>query len=295
MLEADCAAIVILVFLAALQGFAQLPPSVDVNRARIESPSRAPIPVQAPQFAQQDPVSGRAVEPPVLSPRQREETRADILMARKLYPEALEVYQKLSAAEPKNAALLNKIGIAHYQQSQLDLAKRYYDRALKFDRNFASAISNVGTVYYDRKSYRKAIQFYKRALALQPQMSGVHSNLGYAYFAQKKYEEALAAFQRALELDPEIFEHRSRFGSLLQHRSVHDRALFYFFMAKTYASRGNAEQCASYLKKARAEGYKDFAKVEKDPVFAPVLKDPLVQEALRPEQSVTAPPSNSGL
>lgn len=219
--------------------------------------------------------------PPARTPREDEELRADVLMARKQYAEAAAAYLSLVRQEPRNAVLLNKLGIAYHQQTMLDQAKRYYERAVKADRTFANAYNNVGTIYYQRRNYRKAIQWYTKAIELRPDMAAVHSNLGYAYFGQKRYDEALAAFHRALELDAEVFERSHRAGSLLQDRSVEDHGLFYFFLAKSFAAMGNAERCAEYLKKARDEGYKNLAAVKTDPAFAKVVGDPAIQEILQ--------------
>jgi len=226
---------------------------------------------------------------PPLSPQELER-RADLFMARKRYPEAIEIYLRLVKKDQKNAALLNRIGMAYQHEGNLSQAKRYYERAIRADKTFFHAINNLGTVHYYRRNYRQAIRAYQRALALRSDVAVLHSNLGYAYFAQKKYDEALAAFQRAIEIDPGLFERRGTTGSMFQQSLMGDRALFFFFLAKSYAAMGNAERCAFYLRKARDEGYKKLAEVNKDPTFAAVLNDPLVQEALRPVPGAGANP-----
>jgi len=254
--------------------------------ANAQSPSPAAPPALEPGRAAQMPP-----ETPPLTERQKMEVKGDLYMARKQYAEAIGVYQLILQDEPKNAQLLNKIGIAYHQMTKLDQAKKYYERAIKADRTFASAMNNLGSVEYNRKRYRAAVNHYRRALELAPNMATAHSNLGYAYFMQKKYEESMASFQRALALDPEIFEHRGGTGSVLQDRSVADRAFFYFFLAKSYALQGNAERCAHYLRKARDEGYKGLATASTDPAFAKVIDDPLVQEALTTSTSVATVPA----
>jgi len=221
---------------------------------------------------------GKTAALPVLS----EETHGDLLMAHKQYSEAATAYQEALRKDPRNAVLLNKIGIAYHQMLRLREAKKYYERALRADKNYAYALNNLGAIEYNRKKYRKAVRYYQRALNIQPDVPSVLSNLGYAYFAEKKYEDALSSFQRALELDPQVFEHKSLYGSVVQDRSVADRALFYFFLAKSFAARSDAERCAHYLRKARDEGYKNLAAVASDPAFASVLQDPRVQEVLQP-------------
>ncbi len=223
------------------------------------------------------------------TPREDEELRADLMMVRKQYAEAAALYLNLVQQEPRNAVLLNKLGIAYHQQMILDQAKRYYERAAKADRTYANAYNNIGTVYYQRRNYRKAIRAYKQALHINPNMATVYSNLGYAYFGQKHYEEAMDAFHRALELDPTVFDRSQSAGTLLQDRSVSDHGLFYFFLAKSFAQVGNAERCAEYLRKARDEGYPGLASAKTDPAFASVLHDPAVAEVLQ----LTPPPAKT--
>ncbi len=212
---------------------------------------------------------------------QTEETRADILMARKMYGEAADVLRKIVERQPADARLLNKLGIAYYQQEKLGQAKKYYERAARADASYASPVNNIGTVHYQRRKYSNAVKFYRQAIALEPNIAAFHTNLGYAYFHQKKYEEAMQAFHQALRIDPLVFDRRGSAGTVLQHRGATDRALFNYFMAKAYARLGNAEKCAQYLKKARDEHYKGMAGAATDPAFSGVIHDPQVREALQ--------------
>lgn len=225
--------------------------------------------------------------------RQTEELRADILAARKVYPEAIAIYQQLLELDPKNAELLNKIGIAYQQQGMNDRSESYYKRALKADKNEVSAMNNLGTVLYAKRKYRKAIRLYKQALDAKPDMPVVYSNLGYAYFGDKKNNEALDAFRKALALDPDIFQHRGGSGFVVQQRSVDDFGKFYFLVAKTFALSGDVERCAHFLKMARDEGYKNISAVRNDPAFANVVNDPRVQEVLQGPTSARMRPQDS--
>ncbi len=210
------------------------------------------------------------------------ESQADLQMARKEYADAAKTYKRLVDQAPGNPVYLNKLGIAYHQQTMLSIAQRYYEKAAKADPHYADAVNNIGTIYYQRKKYGKAVRFYKKALQIRDSMPAVYSNLGYAYFSWKHYAEAMDAFQRAVQLDPSVFDHSSsRTGSVLQDRSVGDRGMFNFLLAKSYAQMGDAERCAHYLRKARDEGYSSMAKVKDDPAFAAVLRDPGVQEALQ--------------
>jgi len=250
--------------------------------------------VACPAFAQQTPtkvgdttVNSTSQNPAAaprpfssLSPREAAEMRADILMARKEYSDAAGAYIQILVTEPKNAPLINKVGVAYQQLGELDRSERFYKRAMHADKKFASAANNCGTVEYEKKHYTRAISFYDKALALRADLATVYSNLGYAYFADKQYPEAMDSFQKALALDPTIFDRRGLGGTVVLQRTTTDPGLFYFFVAKTYARAGDAERAAHYLKLARDDGYADFLSAQTDPAFAKVIKDPALQEVL---------------
>jgi len=219
------------------------------------------------------------VPPEPLSP----EKRGDILMARKMYREAAETYKEV---KPDSAVMQNKIGIAYHQMMKMDIAKRYYERAIKLDPKYPEAINNLGTVYYSRKNYARSIRFYKRALKLSPNSASVYSNLGTAYFGRRDYKKASEAYQKALGLDPEVFEHRSTWGILLQERSVEERAKFHYYLAKTYAQAGMNDRALLYIRKALEEGFTERKKLMEDPEFVSLRKLPEFQELLAMEPRV---------
>jgi tetratricopeptide (TPR) repeat protein len=238
--------------------------------------------VVVPTYAQQtsDTSASSDSTPANMTPRQTAELRADILMARKEFADAVRAYDEILRATPNDAEVWNKVGVAYQQLTDLGRAERSYKKAMHADKMFASAVNNVGTVEYERKHYGKAIGYYKKALVLQSDMAAVYSNLAYAYVEDKKYPEAMDAFKNALAIDPTVFDHKGGNGTVIQQRTATDPGLFYFIVAKSYAVAGDAERAARYLKLSRDDGYKDFATAQTDPAFAKVIKDPRVQEVL---------------
>lgn len=252
-------------------------------RAQQQAPPSTPPAVTTPAPA----------SAPAMTARQVAEMHADVLAARKMYQEAISAYQHILVEHPKDAELLNKIGVAYQQEGLSNQAAHYYKRAIKADPKFANALNNLGTVEYEHKHYRKAVRLYQRAVEAQPDMAPAYSNMGFAYFADKQYPDAMNAFGKALSLDRTIFEHKGGYGSVLQQRSVTDPGLFYFFVAKSYAVAGDAEHCAHFLKMARDEGYKGFTEAQTDPAFAAVLKDPRVQEVFQADRPMAETPKPS--
>jgi tetratricopeptide (TPR) repeat protein len=207
-----------------------------------------------------------AAAKPDLSP----ETRGDIMMARKMFREAVDFYKQ--GAE-KSAVLANKTGIAYHQMLDMPNAKKWYERSLKLNPRYAEAINNLGTVYYAQKSYRRAINQYRRALLISPQSASILSNMGTAYFARKQYDEAFKFYDQALAFDPDVFEHRSTQGSILQERTVEEKAKFHYALAKSYAKAGANDRAIQYIRMALEEGFKEKEKFLKDPEFANLQDD----------------------
>lgn len=231
--------------------------------------------------------------PPERTPREQAELRGDVMMARKRYSEAIEIYQEILKQEPRNAALLNKVGIAFQHLNDFKMSRRYYERAHRADRTLVNAVNNLGTLYYQQKNYRRAEREYRRALKISPQVAVVHSNLGHALFARKKYEQALESFINALAIDPQLFERRGQTGTIVQNPVAGERATFFYVLAKSYAMMEDAERCAFYLRRALDEGYARLADVKNDPAFAAVLQNPLIQQILHPELvQPPVPPGN---
>jgi tetratricopeptide (TPR) repeat protein len=223
--------------------------------------------------------TGSTITPREPAPKQTltPEMRGDILMARKMYREAIEVYSQANVNTP---VIANKIGIAYHQMVELDLARKQYQRAIKLDPKYSEAINNLGTVHYARKGYRRAIGQYKKALKLSPASASIHSNLGTAYFARKKYKDAAEAYEKALELDPEVFERRNSHGVLLQERNIQERAKFHYYLSKTYAKAGAIERALLYMRKSLEEGFKDRQKFREEPEFAQLQENAEFQKLL---------------
>jgi tetratricopeptide (TPR) repeat protein len=214
------------------------------------------------------------------------EQRGDILMARKEYREAIDMFRQGS---PKDPVLWNKEGIAYHQLTQLPNARKSYEQALKLKPDYVEAMNNLGTIYYAQRSFRRSISWYNKALKLAPneaRSASIYMNLGTAEFARKRYEQATIAYQAALKLDPEVFEHHGTFGVMLEEHSVQERAKYHYYVAKVYAKGGRTELALQYLRKALEEGFKEKDKLNKDPEFAAMRDMPEFKQLLALEPRV---------
>jgi len=198
--------------------------------------------------------------------------RADSLMARKFYEDAILGYQKILGMNPRNPVIHNKLGIAYHLLLDLKKAKAEYEQAKKLNPKYYEAWNNLGTVYYSLKNYRKAIKNYRKALEISSDSATTYHNLGAAYFAQKKHEEGFQSFREAFRLDPTILDKISSSGTIIRTADV-NQGVQNFYIAKLFAQSGQSEKALSYLLKAIENGFDDFDKITKDPDFKAVAQD----------------------
>jgi len=206
------------------------------------------------------------VRPEKLAEADQLSKKADSLLARKYYEDAILEYRKVLAINPLDYVVQNTLGIAYHQVMNLNLAKKQYEQAKKINPRYAEAWNNLGTVHYSLKKYKTAVKNYKKSLELQPQSATAYHNMGAAYFGMQKYEEGFAAYLQAYRLDPTILERTSTYGTIIKTSELNE-AMQNFYMAKLYALNGQQDKALGFLLKALENGFKDFDKITKDPTL----------------------------
>ena len=240
---------------------------VVVIPALAQNPLSSQIQVAPPPFRRSDAPSATATAEEL-------ERKGDLLRADKAMLDAIDYFRAALAKKPKDALLVNKIGIVQLQIGRYSEARKTFETAIRFDRTYADAHNNLGVCHYLAKDYGRAIKEYRKAIKLQEESASFHNNLGAVYFAKRDFTKAMSSYARALQLDPDVFEHTSRVGVAAQMSSPEDRAAYFYLLARMYAKSGATERSLSYLRRAMEEGYKDINKVYRDEEFSTIRKDP---------------------
>ncbi len=205
--------------------------------------------------------------------------RAAVHVARGRYAAAAEEYRKALAVQPYDPTVHNKLGIC-YQQLQNDgMARREYDRALALDPGYAEVWNNIGTLEQARKRFKLAVRAYKKAIDTKRGLATPWKNLGNAYLALGQVQEAFEAYQEAFRLDPTILESQ---GPGIPAAGV-DEATQSYYLAKLLAANGQTDSALEFLRRAKAAGFHDFARVRSDPDFRAVVADPRFAELAPPK------------
>lgn len=152
---------------------------------------------------------------------------ADAHASQGRHPHAVEQYQyALTAAQQLGsgggdhaawsvqleAAVLNNLGVLHYQREQLPEAADHYTRALAISRRAgsrlgeATQLANLGRVYERRGQLRRAIEHQERALALDREAGNraaereVLLGLGIAHHELGNFDQAIGHLTEARTL-----------------------------------------------------------------------------------------------
>jgi tetratricopeptide (TPR) repeat protein len=152
------------------------------------------------------------------------------LYSMKLYPPALDAYEKVLALDTFSATVTEPIvwrnkGAVLQSLRRLDDALAAYDQALALDPAFASAWRNRGDILQERGSYDAALDAYDHALASDAHNTAALNSKGRLLSRMGRGTEALAALEQALSIDPGYdFAWRVK-GDVLQRLKRSDEAL----------------------------------------------------------------------
>ena len=201
-------------------------------------------------------------------------------MARKNYADAADYYYRaLKQSSFKDPVVWNKLGIAFQQENKFHSARKAYTNATRVDKNFAEAWNNLGTVYFMEKKYGRSVTYYQRAIELKGDNAAFHMNLGTSYYHLKKFDQAVEEYRTALGIDPKVVVSGVPVGTVV-HAGGTD-VEFYFYMAKAFASIGNAEDAVRYLRRALEDGFNDPKRIDEDPDFKKISQYPAFVELMR--------------
>lgn len=196
------------------------------------------------------------------------------------YPLARQELDLALRINSRSVRANNLMGLTYFKEENYDLAEIYFQRAVKLDPQYATGYLNLGAIYAMRELYPKAREYYEKAISISPDLTAAYYSLATICFQLRDKEQGFNYLKKGLELDPNFLEEHaeSRAGLPMKGSVLAD---FYFNFGKVFASQGNVEKAADYLRKARENGFKNWKLIEEEPEFAAVRDNPLIREFLR--------------
>lgn len=116
---------------------------------------------------------------------------------------AVELYERVTQAEPKHPRAWNNLGRCYMGMMQADKAIAAFNKAIEVNAYDEFAYNNLGRVYEQQQKYSKAIEFYGKQIEVNPLDHFAHTNLGRILLREKKYAEAVPELERAVGITPD--------------------------------------------------------------------------------------------
>ena len=127
------------------------------------------------------------------------------------HPEqAIEMYEKLQAVSPNNAAIRFDLAALYEQAGNLDKAAEHFGKAVQLDPKHVEGLTAVGRVAIKRGAPRDALQPLNNALSLSIQLNNdearanVLQAIGVAYKRLGRPNDALKQYQESLAIKRRI-------------------------------------------------------------------------------------------
>lgn len=108
------------------------------------------------------------------------------------------------AATGGNAVMHNNLGVALYEEGDLDGAIAEYRKGLGISSSYADLHTNLGNALSDKGQLDQAIAEYHMAIRLDSANPRIYNNLGTVLAQKGEVDEAIDAFRKAVEIEPEM-------------------------------------------------------------------------------------------
>ncbi len=210
-------------------------------------------------------------------PEQRIQARQAMIEGDQLMREgkdhlALLRYVEASTLDPFNEVVFNKVAVGYSRLLRFDLAKKAIDRAVRLNPDYAYGHNTRGIIFLATQDLGQAIESFQRAIQHIPGKAAFHVNLGNAYLQKGRFEKGRQELLTAVALDPRVFEYKG----VIQVASLRAEPTpeHSYQMAKLFAELGDRETALHYLRKAFVAGFRDAARLRKEPAFKRLLQDP---------------------
>ena len=104
------------------------------------------------------------------------------------------------AADPKDAAAINSLGVELARRGYLGRAAVHFERVIELLPGYAGGYSNLGNVLYEQGNYQDAVRRFEESLARMDRPE-VHVELALTWCEMGNFKSAREHYHRAMEID----------------------------------------------------------------------------------------------
>lgn len=121
---------------------------------------------------------------------------------KRAYGQAAQLYKKASEVAP-SAQLHNYLGTALRTQGYYNEAIAEYNKAIKFNQNYAPAYMNLGITYFYQKKFRESIASLQKAISLNPNYPDAYFFIAQSYDKVNNPQQAVLNYRKFIDISLE--------------------------------------------------------------------------------------------
>lgn len=121
-----------------------------------------------------------------------------------------------------------EVGLMHYQEGDLQNAKRCFEETLKVHPDNFDALYYLAMVNYQMEDYDETISNIKKALNRNPINAEANNLFGNVLMVKGKLKEAVISYQKAIEINPNFADAYNNLGMIYKQTAQIDEAINYF-------------------------------------------------------------------
>ncbi|MCP4726963.1 MAG: tetratricopeptide repeat protein, partial [bacterium] len=117
------------------------------------------------------------------------------------YDEAIDIYKKALAINPKDDATLYNLGIAYKHSGKPELAIESWRKASELKPDEVKHHMAIADYYYDNKYYDSAVDEYTRIIRNWPDIQDAHFNLATIYYKKDLMDYSMEEYKKVIEIN----------------------------------------------------------------------------------------------
>ncbi len=126
-----------------------------------------------------------------------------LLIAKEQYDEAEKVLLTEIGIKPNPVAYYN-LATVYELKGNISEAKKYINKALEMNLNYADALVDLGILYAREKNFDKALDLCRQTLVADPENKLAYKNITLIYLAKKQLKEAKEYYLKSKQMGVEI-------------------------------------------------------------------------------------------
>lgn len=205
---------------------------------------------------------------------------------------AKEFFQRTTALDPAHTAALFQLAQIHHVEKSYRHALRLYEKVLDAQPNDPECLNKIGLIHLAQDNLNEGIACLSKAVSICPDIEDIHHNLACCYLHKKEYQSALSHWLSHLKINQEPTTYYNIGVTYLYLGRYDDCTDYLFHVIKTDPNHYEAliNLGAAFLQKGHVTSACDYYEraqsIQHTPAVAYILN------ALKNNQDISSAPSD---